>query len=99
MQRSAAFGDIELLTIEQASECGTEVAGLGQCQQRGERLPVLGLAREIEIQRALAQRKINGPARIAGNQRGKLRTLQARGAGFQHLEPGHSAHAACVGME
>ena len=96
VQRGAAFGRVDRLAVEQATQCACQVRALADGEQRRQCIPVVALAGEAGVQRADPQREIARARRVFGIQPGN------RGAGQPprvRVQAGQQAHAACWGID
>ncbi|MNI59996.1 hypothetical protein D3C73_1151820 [compost metagenome] len=98
VQRSAAFGQVDLLATEQARDGAADITFGSQRQQRLQRRGIVFLPGEVDIQRTDPQRQVLYTAGFGGEQAGNACALQALGVGMQRVESVVRCHAAWVGI-
>ncbi len=96
VQCGAPFGNVDRFAVEQPLQRESDYALPGQVDQGLQRLPVIGLAREIEVQRAVRHGELAGARRVGLDQLRQRKGLQASRVGAKRSEVVVHATAALV---
>ena len=86
MQCGTVFGDVDLLTVEQAAESGGQVRLPRMLHEGLPRGRVVGLAREVEVKGSAAHGVRGHALGLARQQIAQGGATQARGVGLQRVE-------------
>ena len=88
VQRGAAFGGVDEMTVEQPAHCRREVGRFGDGEQRIQRRTIVMLPREIRVERTDAQRECVRALRVFGDQSGDRHLPQSLGMRRQRFKHG-----------